>query len=291
VASQLMIQEENWTIGNALGNLACWRYFAARDSESWFNDEEKAPSAEEEDPEDIVRVRVKEGPPYYGMVPNNYMDDHFDLRDPEKILGKSLWYFNKSSEDSLSRSLTFLGLIMWGKVDIALQMKMDDIVEEIVQEVAKIVNNEKIAVIINDAKKVNIDVDKELLKRANDVLTQNELSLIGETKKQYEKWNEERDERFNVEYERHERKKNIESITQIKEELSREEERLFFFKNKEKLDYEMEEKVNNWKKTWPRRTWPGTKGYFSHPKWIKTPGKEMKTPRWVKREEKRGPPK
>jgi len=180
---------------------------------------------------------------------------------------------------------------MWGKVETALQMKMEDMVEEVGQEIAKIVNNEKIAVIINDAQKVIIDVDKELLKRSKDALALNESSLIGETKILYEKWNQERDERFNVEYERHERKKNIESIAQIKEELSREEERLFFFKNKDKLDHEMEEKVINWKKTWPKRTWPGTKGYFSHPKWLKTPGKELKIPRYVKREEKRGPPK
>jgi len=43
--------------------------------------------------------------------------------------------------------------------------------------------------------------------------------------------------------------------------------------------------------TFPKKTWPGTKDYFKHPKWHKTPGKEIKTARWEKREAKKGPAK
>merc|ERR1712059_179837 len=106
--------------------------------------------------------------------------------------------------------------------------------------------------------------------------------MIEDQRKLYVKWNKDRDNIVTKEKDKMEQRKNMEFITQIKENLGREEERLFFFDNKERLDQEKEEKVTTWKRTWPTRTWPGTKGYFSHHKWMKKPGKEMKMGRWEK---------
>lgn len=291
VASHLMLQEETDVTANTLGNLASWRYFVAREDVSWLCEEEQIAPPEEEDPDDVIRVRVREGPPDFGMVPNNYQDDHFDLREPEKILGKTLWYLNKSSDDCLSQSLTFLGLIMWGRIDLALKMNISDMVEEICTEIIKITDNANVLQTIKSATKINKDIDQELLNKCKGVLVSNETSLIEEQKKLYARWNKDRDDLLSKEFEKIERRKNREFITQIKEELTRDEERLFFFDNKEMLDQEKEEKITAWKRTFPRRSWPSTKGYFHHPKWIKTPGKEMKVPRWEKRELKKGPPK
>ena len=50
----------------------------------------------DENPDEVIRVRVQ-------TVPNKYTDDHFDLRDPDKIIGKTLLYFNKNSNDIVGR--------------------------------------------------------------------------------------------------------------------------------------------------------------------------------------------
>lgn len=288
VASQLMLQEEDWVTAGALGNIACWRYLLVRSDQPWAVEEVEA---EEEDPEDVVRVRVKEGPPHFGMVPNNHHDDHFDLSEPEKILGKTIWYLNRLDSDSLSKSLTFLGLALWGKVDQALLLELPEVVEEVADEILKVSDKDAVVKKLSSAAKVNLEVDGELLKTCKDLLAEEEKGIVEEQKQFYIQWNEERMKKINAANEKLKRKVELDNIVYEKEQLSKEEERLFFFDNQMELDQEKEKKLTAWKKTFPRRSWPGTKDYFKHPKWHKTPGKELKTPRWEKREAKKGPAK
>jgi len=289
VASQLMFQEEDWVTAGALGNVACWRYLLVRCDQPWSVEDVEA--EEEEDPEDVFRVRVKEGPPHFGMVPNNYHDDHFDLREPEKIFGKTIWYLNRLDSDSLSKSLTFLGLALWGKIDQALELDLPEVVEEVAEEILKVSNKDAVVKKLNGAAKVNLDVDVELLKKCSELLAGEEKGIVEEQKQFYVQWNEERMEKINAANEKLKRKVELDNIVYEKEQLSKEEERLFFFDNQVELDQEKEKKLTAWKKTFPRKSWPGTKDHFNHPKWHKTPGKEIKTPRWEKREAKKGPAK
>jgi len=288
VASQLMLQEEDWVAAGALGNVACWRYLLVRSDQPWAVEEVEA---EEEDPEDVVRIRVKEGPPHFGMVPNNYHDDHFDLREPEKILGKTIWYLNRLSSDSLSKSLTFLGLALWGRVDKALELELPEVVEEVAEEILKVSDKDAVVKKLKGATKVNLNVDVELLKRCEKLLAEEEKAIVGEQKQFYIQWNKDRLDKIEEANEKQKRKEKLDNIVYQKEELSKEEERLFFFDNQMELEQEKEKKLAAWKKTFPRKSWPGTKDYFNHPKWHKTPGKELKTPRWEKREAKKGPAK
>jgi len=288
VASQLMLQEEDWVTAGALGNVACWRYLLVRSDQPWAVEDVEA---EEEDPEDVVRVRVKEGPPHFGMVPNNYHDDHFDLREPEKILGKTIWYLNRLDSDSLSKSLTFLGLALWGKIDQALELDLPEVVEEVAEEILKVSDKDAVVKKLNSAATVSLDVDGELLKKCSEFLAKEETGIVEEQKQLYIQWNEERMKKINAANEKLKRKVELDNIVYEKEKLSKEEEQLFFFDNQMELDQEKEKKLVAWKKTFPRRSWPGTKDYFKHPKWHKTPGKEIKTPRWEKREAKKGPAK
>ena len=39
------------------------------------------------------------------VVPNDYQDDHFDLRDPDQILGKTLVHLNRGKDDTTARSV------------------------------------------------------------------------------------------------------------------------------------------------------------------------------------------
>merc|ERR1719370_2740960 len=169
VASQLMLQEEDWAAAGALGNIACWRYLLVRSDQPWSVEDVEA---EEEDPEEVVRVRIKEGPPHFGMVPNNYHDDHFDLREPEKILGKTIWYPNRLNSDSLSKSLTFLGLALWGKMEQALELDLPEVVEEVAEEILKVSDKDAVVKKLNSAAKVSLDVDGELLKKCENLLAE-----------------------------------------------------------------------------------------------------------------------
>ena len=281
-------QEEDWVSAGALGNVACWRYLLVRSDQPWA---EEDVLEEEEDPEDVVRVRVKEGPPHFGMVPNNYNDDHFDLREPEMILGKTIWYLNRLNSDSLSKSLTFLGLALWGKIDQALELDLPEVIGGVAEEILKVSDKDAVVKKLNTANTVDLDVDNELLKKCERSLSEEEKVIVEEQKAFYIQWNKERLARLEAANENQKRKEKLDNILYEKEQLSREEERLFFFDNQMELDQEKEKKVAAWKRTFPRRSWPGTKDYFKHPKWHKTPGREIKTARWEKREAKKGPAK
>jgi len=289
-ASHLMLQEERWPAAASLGSLACWRWLVVRSEEAWHREEELQ-EEEEEDPEDVVRVRVKEGPPHFGMVPNNYHDDHFDLTEPEKILGKTMWYLSKEGTDPLSRSLTVLGLTLWGKMEEAVGVELEEVVEEVAEEILKVCDDDSVVRKLNSCTKVKLNVDQELLSRSEASVKEEEMSIMEEQKRLYAEWNESRAGAIDNYAAKLKTKTKLDDIAAKKEELSREEERLFFFDNKLQLDRDKEAKVAAWRKTFPKRGWPGTKGYFGHPKWLKAPGKEMKVARWEKREAKKGPAK
>merc|ERR1712096_567712 len=236
--------------GSRLGNLACWRYCVNGGSQSWFSDEEVHV---DENPDEVIRVRAK------GMVPNNYQDDHFDLREPNQILGKTLCYLNRD-RDNLSRSLNTLGLVLWGKNDQVMSGGKFVMVEEVGEQILKVSTHEK--------------------------------QLVEQQTKLYKEWSLSRDSQLDKEYQMLVRRSRMEAIAQTKEELAREEEKLFFFDNFDKLEQEKEEKLQDWRKTFPRRNW-GQKGYFNKGRYLKKtgPGQERKEARWEKREAKMGPPK
>lgn len=291
VASQLMLQEDQDLPANTLGNLASWRYFLQRETVPWFGEDEKE-QEEVDDPEDVIRIRVKEGPPHFGMVPNNHHDDHFDIREPVNILGKTLWYLNKSGDDPVSRSLTLLGLVLWGREEEALQLPCDHLVEEVREQILVVSDTDSMVAKLNAADTVSVDVDEELLKRCKEVLVEQEAAMVVRQEVLYKEWNQTRDDRLTAHVDKQRRQGKMEGIVQKKEELSREEQKLFFFDNKFQLDQEKEEKVLAWKRSFPKRSWGSHPNYFAHPKWQqKVAGREAKTPRWEKTEAKKGPPK
>ena len=283
VASHIMLQEEQVDgPGSRLGNLACWRYCVNGGSQSWFSDEEVHV---DENPDEVIRVRAK------GMVPNNYQDDHFDLREPNQILGKTLCYLNRD-QDNLSRSLNTLGLVLWGKNDQVMSGGKFVMVEEVGEQILKVSTDEKVKAFIDGLDVIGMNVDSEMLKKCNDTLAAHEKQLVEQQTKLYKEWSLSRDSQLDKEYQMLVRRSRMEAIAQTKEELAREEEKLFFFDNFDKLEQEKEEKLQDWRKTFPRRNW-GQKGYFNKGRYLKKtgPGQERKEARWEKREAKMGPPK
>jgi len=281
IASHIMLQEEQLDgPGSKLGNLVCWRYCTSGKDHAWYTDDEVPV---DENPDEVIRVRVP------GMVPNNHEDDHFDLREPNKILGKTFWYLNRG-QDNLSRSLSTLGLVMWGKDKDVLSSDQFTVVEEIRKQIMEFSANDQIKAFIEGLDSVELDVDKELLKRCSDALAEQEKHLVEQQTKHYLDWSAWRDSELDKEYQKLIRRSRMEAIQQTKQELEREQEKLFFFDNFDQLEMEKEEKLQTWKKTFPRRNW-SQKGYYNKGKYLKKPGQERKEARWEKREAKKGPAK
>eukprot|EP00092_Neocalanus_flemingeri_P013646 GFUD01014718.1.p1 GENE.GFUD01014718.1~~GFUD01014718.1.p1 ORF type:complete len:453 (-),score=182.40 GFUD01014718.1:55-1413(-) len=281
IASHIMLQEEVVNgPGSMLGNIACWRYCVSGRTESWFSEEEVVV---DEDPDEVIRVRAK------GMVPNNYEDDHFDLREPDKILGKTLCYLN-GEQDNLSRSLNTLGLVLWGKDDQVLSGGEFKMVEEVGKLISEVCTNQEVKAFIEGLEYLAMDVDSELLKKCNESLAAHEKQLVEQQTKLYKEWGQWRDSQLDKEYQMLVRRGRKEAIEQTKQEMAREEEKLFFFDNFDKLEQEKEEKVQDWRKSLPRRNW-GQKEQFKKEKYMKEPGQERKEARWEKREAKKGPAK
>jgi len=283
VASHLMLQEEGEPVAASMGNLACWRYVASGRTQAWYNEDE-VELVPEEDQEEVVRVRVK------GMVPNNHNDDHFDLREPDKILGKTLWYLNRQQDDPIATSLRLLGLILWGKLDKVKEVTKGVLVQEIVDKVMECNLNDDVRLLVENSKKVQLDTDAELVNGCKALLKEHEGRMIKNQTQLYKEWGEKRELDLQAENDALNRRTKIEDISRVKENLAREEQRLFFFSNLDRLDQEKEEKSLAWRRTFPRRNW-SRPGFFSSGKYVKKPDQEQKEARWERREKKRGPPK
>lgn len=100
VAVQLMLQEDvNHPLFAALSLLHCVSYL--------LNPTEWPVPEKPEEPEDDVKVRVSK-------LRNPYFDDHFDLQDGPRIVGKTIAMITRNSKDPLDQSLHALGLALFG---------------------------------------------------------------------------------------------------------------------------------------------------------------------------------
>jgi len=273
-----MLQEQNFPLPCALGNLSCWKYFSSGREEPWFYPEE---IVVDEEPDEVVRVRVQ-------VVPNNYKDDHFDLRDPDRILGKTLIFFNREPEDTAGRSLLLLGHYLFGNMEDVVRMLGEGEVAQSVLEAIKASENPDVKAAAEAATSVQLDLN-QILEDKCKALSENVASdLAEEQKKIYHQWNLQRDQELQRQYELMQRNARIESISQTKADLAKTEEQLFFFDNWDRYEMEAEEKKISWRRTLPRRDWNLHKTPKKKPP---TADGERKLARWEKREQKRGPPK
>ncbi|CAF1320490.1 unnamed protein product [Rotaria sordida] len=103
VCTDLMLQDEgDDQLTRALGLNACYNYYLIATDEDF-----KSTEIEEED-EDIVKVKVN-------FVRNHTNDDHLDLTDKRKLLGKTIAYLSRDANNSSIISLQILGNILYKK--------------------------------------------------------------------------------------------------------------------------------------------------------------------------------
>lgn len=111
IATIQMIQEDfSHPIVKYMALFACHKYLS--NPVPWAPEQpepEKANNGDEEEEEEI-KLRVR-------FVRNPYFDDHFDLRKPSHLIGKTFWMIGNEMPDILGRSYTLLGYTLHEKWD------------------------------------------------------------------------------------------------------------------------------------------------------------------------------
>lgn len=104
VAVLPMLQEDRENeITNALCLYACIKY---------LDDKTVWPELKEEVDKDekVVKVKVK-------YLRNEYFDNHFDLKKPDYLVGKSLIFFGQGTQGTMRRSLLLRGMLLFEKYE------------------------------------------------------------------------------------------------------------------------------------------------------------------------------
>ncbi|CAF1238075.1 unnamed protein product [Rotaria magnacalcarata] len=133
VCTHLMLQDEgDDRLTRALGLNACYNFYLTATDEDFKNVQE------EEDDEDIVKVKVN-------FVRNHTNDDHFDLIDKRKLLGKTTAYLGREGNNSSIISLQILGNILYkkfGRICDTLQTILDNNELQLDETIAKTLEKE-----------------------------------------------------------------------------------------------------------------------------------------------------
>lgn len=224
VATQLMLQEEyQHPLSVNFALLHCYKYLT--------NPVDWPQQQGAEEPEEEVKVRVK-------YLRNSYFDDHFDLTDHKKLIGKTLWMFTRDYDNILYNSLHLLGL--------GLHDKMEELNTTIKQFQR---NNKKIyGDILNLLPEDHLikkegnnliesgNIEEELIKNVKDVerkLAEKDISLQC---KIYSNWEQQRKEEVEKQLQKLLVQEKLLNIENIKKDLKNQETKLWFFDNRESID-------------------------------------------------------
>lgn len=239
VASQLMLQEEfNHPLSKNLSLLHCYNFLLH--PEGW--PEYQKP----EEPEEEVKIRVK-------FLRNPYDDDHFDLKDSHKIVGKTLAMFTKGDNDPLHRSLNVLGLALYDKPEllkktigecksknIALYKEIIDLVPEDNESKRKLQNLNTESKDVEDLLKANVEKAVQETSES-DIANQCKLFL---------KWESDRVNALEEQKKRILTAKRLVNIEDLKNSLKEKETKLWFFSNEEQIELDIEAKKVFYPKRW-----------------------------------------
>lgn len=255
VAIEMMLQEST---GNAISRLlalySCHNYLRDPKPEPW-EPNPKVPATDEDDDEEIF-VRVPN-------IPNPFFDDHFDLNEPEHLIGKTLMLFCDGVDDLLHRSYYLQGCRLYQKWEKAaeflenlsrrsdggelLAISAVNAFRETVQrqegglpeddECRKRLES-ALASLEASNRCSNADVH-ELLLETLKKLPALEPSDIEEQNRNFELWQEQRHKALEEQKQQILRQETIEAIRARKKELREKEELLFAFENWDQLEMKL----------------------------------------------------
>ncbi|XP_011498350.1 PREDICTED: uncharacterized protein LOC105362585 [Ceratosolen solmsi marchali] len=254
-ATFMMLQEEfDNPISNALAIYSCHNYL--KNPDTWI---EKDPETLKNEPKEEIKIRVK-------YLRNPYFDDHFDLWKPSDLVGKTLWWIGETMNDVIGRSCQLRGLILYNKYSEAIELlkKWKD------EEIQNVVYKETIPLIENDAPDMfisgenstesqrecqllitdlqhsdlnngNMDEDiTNLVKKAVDAHSQEDITNQVQI---YEEWIDVRMKILREQHKEREKQQRLANIENIKKELEEKEQLLTFFDNEDKIELQIEQKL------------------------------------------------
>lgn len=222
---------------------------------------EEAPKPKKKTKVEEIKIRVN-------YLINPYFDDHFDLKNSYHLLGKTLLLLAdavQSSNETLANSFQLLGYALYDKFEEGNKFLENgksanffkdsvDVVKSLAERVENLEANEpakKFFETVNalpSLKDENVaDIIDGHIKQA--IAQQAEKDVEGQ-KKLYLKWNEHREQRLNEEISRHNRIQRLSNIEQLQKDLEKDEKKLWFFENEDKIDLEIEGKRVYYPKKW-----------------------------------------
>lgn len=230
IASQLMLQEDfEHPISYNFSLLHCYNYLL--EPSTW-----PIPLPPEE-PEEEVKIRVK-------YVRNPFDDDHFDLKDPQKIVGKTLAVLTKHKQDSLSKSMNILGWTLYNKDDVAEKAIIESKDKNITlyKDILELIPQDKDKIKSIDVKYESIDVQQILKENVEKSVQEISEKDIADQCKLFSLYDEERNAAIEEQKERVLTAKRLAHIEEIKKNLEEKETKLWFFDNEEIIELLIEEK-------------------------------------------------
>lgn len=255
VASFLMLQEDFGSkLTHTLAVTAAYNWAMTEHEQTWPDY-----TIKKEEPEEEVKVRVK-------YVRNPYFDDHFDLRIPEHIVGKTLAWGARDMEGSIGISCELLGWTLyqkWSKVNDIISENREPIATSIINKVQRLLqestddesedmklSRESALRKLDEVKTVELDLSSELNKLIDAAAKLSESSDIEAQNKIYSSWEEQREMEVEQQLQLYEKQRLLAEIEEKKQDLERREEIIFFFDNKDKLELMLPEKK---KKYYPKK--------------------------------------
>ncbi|XP_052888634.1 28S ribosomal protein S27, mitochondrial [Anopheles moucheti] len=269
IATLLALQEEfSNPITRALALYSCYRYAKAPDAEHFEDLTPVVPQASEVEGQkkkkkEEIKVRVK-------FLRNEFFDDHFDLTDSQLLLGKTFVELGRSyggASNLIGTCCELLGLVMYKKYDQAMafvkQHEGNELNEEVLQMIRSTLEkesnkeDEKYMVFcemvdkIEGSMKLSKDsFEKLILEQVNKSVGALEKQEIEAQAKLYTDWCNLRQQRLDEEMNRMQRAKRLKVVEQLAIDMEKEEQKLWFFENEDKIDLQIDSKRVYYPKRW-----------------------------------------
>ncbi|XP_044735682.1 uncharacterized protein LOC123297916 [Chrysoperla carnea] len=241
VATQLMLQEDfSHDLATKLSALSCILYL--KNPTGW--PEEPPPEPE---PKEKTKVRVK-------YLRNPYFDDHFDLRKPEHLVGKTLVMIGSKGDSNFENSLRVLGLTLYEKTEKANELitKLKNENKNIFKEVLELLTEGPIKDTLLNSGIASFDgnLQNEAEKLVRNSVESNSERDINIQSELYQKWEQERLNSLEEQRIRLEKIQKLQNIEDIRKELEEKERKLWYFENEEKLELQIDANKIYYRKRW-----------------------------------------
>ncbi|PAV71550.1 hypothetical protein WR25_15088 [Diploscapter pachys] len=204
---------------------------------------EEESTSEEDDREDEERTLK------FPYLKNEYFDDHFDITNPQHLVGKTLLWVGKSTKglkEEVAYSIQVLADLLYEKQAVLSTADWNKVLPTvkslIVQRLTKQIEanpDEKIDQLLKKIGELSVEEGKEELKlskairdKIDEIKDKEEKQLMEGQIKEFAAWNAKRKELVEVQAEKLQLKLKLEEIEKEKREIEAEKEKVFFFENR-----------------------------------------------------------